>query len=89
MNALTIVNTINQKLRNYEELKPKYPIAVRFHFFNRESRWSIVMDSGFKVQVVEDHLLEIQNNKKSSLIDTKNVILIDFIQSIYLKDQDL
>lgn len=89
MNALTIVNTINQKLQKYEVLKPHDPVAIRFRFFRQESRWSMVIDSGFKVQVVEDNVLEIQNNNKSTLIDTKNVILIEFISSIYLKDQDL
>lgn len=89
MNALTILNTINQKLQKYEELKPHDPVAVRFRFFRQESRFSIVIDSGFKVQIVEDNVLEIQNNNKSSLIDTNNVMLIEFISSIYLKDKDL
>ena len=47
------------------------------------------MDSGFKVQAVEDHYLELQNNKKSLLIDTNYIMSIEFFSSLYIKDQDL
>lgn len=89
MNVLTIVNKINQKVREYEELKPKYPMAIRFRFFRQESRSVIVMDSCFKVQAVEDHYLEVQNTKKSILIDTNYIMSIEFFSSLYIKDLDL
>lgn len=89
MNVLTLVNKINQKVKEYEELKPRDPMAIRFRFFRQESRSVIVMDSGFKCQAIEDHYLELQNNKKSMLIDTNYIMSIEFFSSLYIKDQDL
>ena len=90
MNALTIVNKINQELRKIEEHKPRESVGIIFRFFRQEprseeSRSIIVIDSGFKVQVVEDDVLDLQNNRKSYLIDTKNVSALEFISSKYFK----
>ncbi len=35
MNVLTLVNKINQKVREYEELKPRNPMAISFVFSDK------------------------------------------------------
>lgn len=89
MDALTIVSKINQQLNVREEpntvkKEPDEPLAVKFHFLRPDSSMKIDIDSGFKVQVLENNILEIRNNKKYRLLDMRYVIAVEIDQSIYL-----
>ena len=89
MDASTIVDKINQQLNEREETnaitkEPAEPLAVRFHFLRSDSSMKIVIDDGFKVQVLENNILEIRNNKKYRLLDTSYIIAVEFGSSIYL-----
>ena len=89
MDASTIVDKINQQLNEREETnaitkEPAEPLAARFHFSRPDSSMKIVIDDGFKVQVLENNILEIRNNKKYRLLDTSYIIAVEFGPSIYL-----
>ena len=89
MDALTIVSKINRQLHEREEpntvkKEPDKPLAVKFHFLRPDSSMKMDIDSGFKVQVLENNILEIRNNKKYRLLDMRYVIAVEIDQSIYL-----
>ena len=44
----------------------------------------IEIDAGFKVQVLENNILEIRNNKKYSLLDASYIMAVEVRPSIYL-----
>ena len=82
MNALTIVNKINQKLQKCKEPNAitKEIEAVKFYFSRPDSSWRVKVDSGFKVEVVDlaDNSIEVQNNEECNLIDANYIMLVDF-----------
>ena len=82
MDALTILKKINQQLHEPEEpntvkKEPDGPLAVKFHFSRPSSSMKIEIDAGFKVQVLENNILEIRNNKKYSLLDMSYIIAVE------------
>lgn len=89
MDALTILKKINQQLHEPEEpntvkKEPDGPLAVKFHFLRPDSSMKIEIDAGFKVQVLENNILEIRNNKKYSLLDASYIMAVEVRSSIYL-----
>ena len=89
MDASTIVKKIYQQLNEYEEpnavkKEPGEPLAVKFHFSRPDSSMKIGIDDGFKVQVLENNILEIRNNKKYSLLDASYIMAVEVRPSIYL-----
>ena len=82
MDASTIVKKIYQQLNEYEEpnavkKEPSEPLAVKFHFSRPDSSMKIDIDDGFKVQVLENNILEIRNNKKYRLLDMSYIIAVE------------
>ena len=88
MDASTIVDKINQQLREREETnaitkEPAEPLAARFHFLRPDSSMKIDIDSAV-FKVLENNILEIRNNKKYRLLDTSYIIAVEFGPSSYL-----
>lgn len=83
MDASTIVKKINQQLHEYE--KPNVvkkepddgPRAVKFHFSRPNYSIKINIDDSFKVQVLENNILEIRNNKEYMLLNTSYIMAVD------------
>lgn len=89
MDALTILKKINQQLHEHEEpnavkKESDGPRAVKFHFLRPDSSMKINIDDGFNVQVLENNILEVRNNKKYMLLDTSYIIAVEVGPSRYL-----
>ena len=94
MDASTMVKKIYQQLNEYEEpnavkKEPGEPLAVKFHFSRPDSSMKIAIDKiaiddSFKVQVLENNILEIRNNKEYMLLDTSYIVAVEIGPSSYL-----
>ena len=89
MDASTILKKINQQLHEHEEpnavkKEPDGPRAVKFHFLRPDSSMKINIDEGFNVQVLENNILEVRNNKKYMLLDTSYIMAVEVGPSSYL-----
>lgn len=94
MDASTMVKKIYQQLNEYEEpnavkKEPGEPLAVKFHFSRPDSSMKIAIDKiaiddSFKVQVLENNILEIRNNKEYMLLDTSYIVAVEIRPSSYL-----
>ena len=93
MDASTIVDKINQQLNEREETnaitkEPAEPLAARFHFLRPDSSMKIAIkiaiDDSFKVQVLENNILEIRNNKEYMLLDTSYIVAVEIRPRRYL-----
>lgn len=94
MDASAIVKKIYQQLNEYEEpnavkKEPSEPLAVKFHFSRPDSSMKmaiakIAIDDSFKVQVLENNILEIRNNKEYMLLDTSYIVAVEIGPSSYL-----
>lgn len=83
MHALTVVNKINQKLQKCKDSNAisKEVERVKFYFSRPDSSWTVKVDSGFKVEVVNlsDNTIEVQNNEECNLVDATQIMLVDFM----------
>ena len=94
MDASTMVKKIYQQLNEYEEpnavkKEPGEPLAVKFHFSRPDSSMKIAIDKiaiddSFKVQVLENNILEIRNNKEYMLLDTSYIVAVEIRPRRYL-----
>lgn len=93
MDASTMVKKIYQQLNEYEEpnavkKEPGEPLAVKFHFSRPDSSMKIAIkiaiDDSFKVQVLENNILEIRNNKEYMLLDTSYIVAVEIRPRRYL-----
>ena len=89
MDASTILKKINQQLHEHEEpnavkKESDGPRAVKFHFSRPDSSMKINIDDGFNVQVLENNILEVRNNKKYMLLDTSYIMAVEVGPSCYL-----
>ena len=89
MDASTILKKINQQLHEHEEpntvkKEPGELRAVKFHFSRPDSSMKINIDDGFNVQVLENNILEVRNNKKYMLLDTSYIMVVEVGPSCYL-----
>lgn len=89
-----MVKKIYQQLNEYEEpnavkKEPGEPLAVKFHFSRPDSSMKIAIDKiaiddSFKVQVLENNILEIRNNKEYMLLDTSYIVAVEIRPRRYL-----
>ena len=88
-----MVKKIYQQLNEYEEpnavkKEPGEPLAVKFHFSRPDSSMKIAIkiaiDDSFKVQVLENNILEIRNNKEYMLLDTSYIVAVEIRPRRYL-----
>ena len=89
MDASTMVKKIYQQLNEYEEpnavkKEPGEPLAVKFYFSRPDSSMKIAIDDSFKVQVLENNILEIRNNKEYMLLDTSYIVAVEIRPRRYL-----
>lgn len=89
MDASAMVKKIYQQLNEYEEpnavkKEPGEPLAVKFHFSRPNSSMKIAIDDSFKVQALENNILEIRNNKEYMLLDTSYIVAVEIRPRRYL-----
>ena len=89
MDASTMVKKIYQQLNEYEEpnavkKEPGEPLAVKFYFSRPDSSMKIAIDDSFKVQALENNILEIRNNKEYMLLDTSYIVAVEIRPRRYL-----
>ena len=84
-----MVKKIYQQLNEYEEpnavkKEPGEPLAVKFYFSRPDSSMKIAIDDSFKVQALENNILEIRNNKEYMLLDTSYIVAVEIRPRRYL-----
>ena len=89
MDASAMVKKIYQQLNEYEEpnavkKEPGEPLAVKLHFSRPDSSMKIAIDDSFKVQALENNILEIRNNKEYMLLDTSYIVAVEIRPRRYL-----
>lgn len=89
MDASAMVKKIYQQLNEYEEpnavkKEPGEPLAVKFYFSRPDSSMKIAIDDSFKVQALENNILEIRNNKEYMLLDTSYIVAVEIRPRRYL-----